>query len=192
MEAASIPAQRGARVGRARELFGQYGLIAVLLILPVIFAIDDLRQEGDLSRLANNIIDGLSNGAIWALVAIGYTLVYGIIELINFAHGEVFMIGSFVSASFFATLGLTAATGTVGLVLGIALSLVVAMLVPGTMNVMIERVAYRPLRAAPKLAPLITAVGFIFILQNVGILWRGGSPDGIEDLVNSQKALITF
>jgi branched-chain amino acid transport system permease protein len=142
--------------------------------------------------LANNIIDGLSNGAIWALVAIGYTLVYGIIELINFAHGEVFMIGSFVSASFFATLGLTAATGPVGLILGLVLTLLVAMVVPGTMNVMIERVAYRPLRNSPRLAPLITAVGFSFILQNVGILWRGGSQDGIEDLVKSQDALITF
>src|SRR3954466_8987891 len=99
MEAASLPEPpRTARVGRARELVGQYGLIAVLLILPVAFAIDDLKTEHDLSRLGNNLIDGLSNGAIWALVAIGYTLVYGIIELINFAHGEVFMIGSFVSA----------------------------------------------------------------------------------------------
>src|SRR5215213_10280320 len=106
MEAASIPKQQAPRTGRARELAGQYGLIAVLLVLPVVFAIDDLREEGDLSRLANNLIDGLSNGAIWALVAIGYTLVYGIIELINFAHGEVFMIGSFVSASFFASIGL--------------------------------------------------------------------------------------
>src|SRR5688500_15295263 len=138
MEAASIPAQRGARVGRARELFGQYGLIAVLLILPVVFAIDDLREEGDLSRLANNLVDGLSNGAIWALVAIGYTLVYGIIELINFAHGEIFMIGSFVSASFFGTLGLTAGMGTFGLVLGLFATLLVAMLVPATLNVMIE------------------------------------------------------
>ncbi len=60
----------------------------MLLLLPIMFAVDDLTEEGDLSRLANNVIDGLSNGAIWALVAIGYTLVYGIIELINFAHGE--------------------------------------------------------------------------------------------------------
>src|SRR5688500_9546444 len=192
MEAASIPAQRGARVGRARELFGQYGLIAVLLILPVAFAIDDLRTEGDLSRLANNLVDGLSNGAIWALVAIGYTLVYGIIELINFAHGEVFMIGSFVSAWFFGVLGLTAATGTIGLVLGIAATLIVAMIIPATMNVMIERVAYRPLRAAPKLAPLITAVGFSFILQNVGLLWKGGSHRGVPDLIDSQEHFFTF
>jgi len=192
MEAASIPSKPVARSGRARELAGQYGLIAVLLILPVVFAIDDLRQEGDLSRLANNIVAGLSNGAIWALVAIGYTLVYGIIELINFAHGEVFMIGSFVSVSFFGTLGLTAATGVPGLIAGLSVSLLVAMIVPGIMNVMIERVAYRPLRSAPKLAPLITAVGFSFILQNVGLLWRGGSPDGIEDLIESQHTVFTL
>ncbi len=175
-----------------RRFMGTFGLIIVLLILPVIFAIDDLRDEGDLSRLANNVVDGLSNGAIWALVAIGYTLVYGIIELINFAHGEVFMIGSFVTAWFFGVLGLTAATGTIGLILGIAATLLVAMFIPATMNAMIERVAYRPLRNAPKLAPLITAVGFSFILQNVGLLWRGGSPRSIEDLIDSQHSLITL
>ncbi len=174
-----------------RGLFDRFGLIAVLLILPVAFAIDDLSTEGDLSRLGNNVVDGLSNGAIWALVAIGYTLVYGIIELINFAHGEVFMIGSFVTAGFFGTLGLTAATGVPGLIVGLLLTLLVAMLVPGIMNVMIEKVAYRPLRSAPKLAPLITAVGFSFILQNVGLLWRGGSPQSIgEDLINSQHGLV--
>ena len=61
--------------------------------MPVYYGIQDLSDDGDLSRLGNNLMDGLSNGAIWALVALGYTLVYGIIELINFAHGEIFMIG---------------------------------------------------------------------------------------------------
>jgi len=179
-------------VRAVRSFLSQYGLIAVLLIMPVAFGIHDLRIEGDLSRLGNNLVDGLSNGAIWALVAIGYTLVYGIVELINFAHGEVFMLGSFVAAGFFGTLGLTAATGVPGLVAGLLLTLLVSMFALGTLNVMIERVAYRPLRDAPKLAPLITAVGFSFILQNVGLLWRGGSQQGIEDLVNSQKELFNF
>jgi len=170
----------------------KYGLIILLLVMPVAFGIHDLRTEGDLSRLANNVLDGISNGSIWALVAIGYTLVYGIVELINFAHGEVFMIGSFVAASFFATIGLAAGTGIFGLVLGLLLTLVVAMIGSGVLNVMIERVAYRPLRNAPKLAPLITAVGFSFILQNVGLLWRGGSPVGIEDLIESQRHLVTI
>jgi len=68
-------------------------------------------------------------------------------------------------------------------------TLIVAMVASGTLNVMIERVAYRPLRNAPKLAPLITAVGFSFILQNVGILWLGGSPEGVDDLIRSQEEI---
>jgi branched-chain amino acid transport system permease protein len=192
MEAASVPVTPAVPGQRLRELVSKYGLFALLLILPVVFAIQDLSDEGNLTRLGNNLIDGLSNGAIWALVAIGYTLVYGIVELINFAHGEVFMIGSFTSAGFIGTLGLTAATGVPGLVLGLLLTLILAMLASGMLNMMIERVAYRPLRSAPKLAPLITAVGFSFILQNIGLLWRGGSPQGISDVINSQHQLFTI
>jgi branched-chain amino acid transport system permease protein len=193
MEAASVPATRSAVPGQAlRDWVGKYGLIVVLLIMPVGFGISDLLgDQGNLTRLGNNLIDGLSNGAIWALVAIGYTLVYGIVELINFAHGEVFMIGSFVSAGFFTTLGLSTDTGTGLLVLGLVITLPIAMLGSGALNTMIERVGYRPLRNAPKLAPLITAVGFSFILQNVGILWRGGSQEGITDLIRSQHELFT-
>ncbi len=189
MAAATLPSPRPDRLRAVRAFLGTYGLILLLLALPVAFGIQDLREEGDLSRLGNNLLDGLSNGSIWALVAIGYTLVYGIVELINFAHGEVFMIGSFVSAGFFGTLGLTAATGVPGLVVGLLLTLLVAMFASGALNVMIERVGYRPLRNAPKLAPLITAVGFSFILQNVGLLWRGGSQQGIVDLIKSQDEL---
>jgi branched-chain amino acid transport system permease protein len=187
-EAARVPL-RASPLDVLRGWLQKYGLIALLLVLPVVYGIQDLSQDGSLARLGNNVVDGLSNGAIWALVALGYTLVYGIIELINFAHGEVFMIGSLTSAGLFGTLGLTQSTGTAGLVLGLLLTLVLAMLASGSLNVMIERVAYRPLRSAPKLAPLITAVGFSFILQNVGILWIGGSPEGIPDLINAQKEL---
>jgi branched-chain amino acid transport system permease protein len=192
MEAASVPATPAVPGQRLREFASKYGLVLLLVALPVYFAIHDLSSEGDLSRLGNNLVDGLSNGAIWALVAIGYTLVYGIVELINFAHGEVFMIGSFTAAAFFGTIGLTTATGTIGLFLGLALTLIVCMIASGMLNVMIERVAYRPLRNAPKLAPLITAVGFSFILQNVGILWKGGSPQGIPDLINSQHEVFNI
>ena len=190
MEAASVPAPRRSVLDRAGELFSKYGLVALLLILPVVYGIQDLSDDGDLSRLGNNLVDGLSNGAIWALVALGYTLVYGIIELINFAHGDVFMIGSFVAVGIWASLGLTRATGTTGLALGLLATLVVAMVATAALNVMIERVAYRPLRHAPRLAPLITAVGFSFILQNVGLLWQGGSPEGVTDLVRSQREVV--
>src|SRR5215208_7259023 len=191
MEAATVPASPAVRGDRLRAFIGTYGLIAVLLALPVYFAVYDLVNDGDLTRIGNNLVDGISNGAIWALVAIGYTLVYGIVELINFAHGEVFMIGSFVAAGFFTTIGLTEDTGTALLVIGLMITLPVAMLASGALNTMIERVGYRPLRSAPKLAPLITAVGFSFILQNVGILWRGGSQEGIPDLIRSQHELLT-
>jgi branched-chain amino acid transport system permease protein len=190
-EAARLPVRRNTW-DRVRGYIGEYGLIALLLALPVVYGIQDISQDGSLARLGNNVVDGLSNGAIWALVALGYTLVYGIIELINFAHGEVFMIGSLVSAGLFGTLGLTASTGVAGMILGLLLTLVVAMLASGSLNTMIERVAYRPLRNAPKLAPLITAVGFSFILQNVGILWIGGSPEGIPDLIDAQKELFNI
>ena len=83
-------------------------------------------------------------------------------------------------------------TGTAGLVGGLLVILVVAMVVCGSLNVMIERVGYRPLRGAPKLAPLITAVGFSFILQNVGLLWLGGSQRGVPDLIHSQEELVTI
>jgi branched-chain amino acid transport system permease protein len=191
-EAARLPV-RASTWDRVSKYIGQYGLIAVLLIMPVVFGINDLREDGNLTQLGNNLVAGLSNGAIWALIALGYTLVYGIIELINFAHGEVFMIGSLVTAIWFwPVIGLTEATATLGLVVGLFASLIVGMLTSGTLNVMIERVAYRPLRTAPKLAPLITAVGMSFILQNVGILWIGGSQEGVADLVEPQKELFTI
>src|SRR5918993_3621007 len=139
MKAASIPAGTPASQ-RIKQMIGTYGLIAVLLVLPVVFAIQDLSDQGNLTRLGENVVTGLSNGAIWALVAIGYTLVYGIVELINFAHGEIFMIGSFVAAGFFGTIGLTQDTGTALLVIGLLITLPVCMLAAGMLNTMIERV----------------------------------------------------
>jgi branched-chain amino acid transport system permease protein len=194
VEAASaLAGQTGTSLGaRIRELLSKYGLIALLLLMPVAFGIHDLATEGNLTRLGNNFVDGLSNGAIWALIALGYTLVYGIIELINFAHGDLFMIGSFVSVGLWGSLGIGLATGTVGLVFGLLAVLVVAMLACASINVLIERVAYRPLRNAPKLAPLITAVGFSFILQNVGLLWLGGTPRSVSDLIESQNELFSI
>jgi branched-chain amino acid transport system permease protein len=184
-----------------RHAVGRWGLIVALAALPVYYAVHDLTSgyggyvnghhilTHDFTAIGTNLVQGLSNGAIWALIAIGYTLVYGVIELINFAHGDVFMIGSFTGASFWAAIGLGLATGPLGLVLGLLVTLIVSMLVCGSLNVLIERVAYRPLRGAPKLAPLITAVGFSFILQNVGLLWRGGSTKGVDDLIHENATV---
>src|SRR3954454_11447524 len=182
MEAASIPETPTGAPPRNTALQAlSDNILWVLLGLALLyFFVQEPKQTLD------DVKTGLSNGTIWALIALGYTLVYGIIELINFAHGEVFMIGSFVSVSIWATLGGTAATGLGLTILAIIVGLVIAMLASGSLNVMIERVAYRPLRNAPKLAPLITAIGMSFILQNVGLLWRP-TPDAAPDLIGSQK-----
>jgi branched-chain amino acid transport system permease protein len=192
MEAARLPVTSTPAAARVREYASRYGLYVVLAALPVYFGIHDLSHDGNLIRLGQNLVAGISNGSIWALVAIGYTMVYGIVELINFAHGEVFMIGSFSAFGFFGLLGLTSQTSVPLLVIGLLATLVVSMLASGVLNTMIERVAYRPLRSAPKLAPLITAVGFSFILQNVGLLWLGGSQHSIDDLINAQHDLVTI
>src|SRR6202162_3123188 len=111
----------------ARRYVGRWGLLVPRAALPIYYTVRDLThgyQAGfvaghavihhDLSQIGFNFAQGLSNGAIWALIAIGYTLVYGIIELINFAHGDVFMIGSFTAAGFWGTIGLGLATGPAG------------------------------------------------------------------------------
>jgi branched-chain amino acid transport system permease protein len=181
MEAASIPETTGAppRPGPLQVISDNI-LWVLLGAALVVFFIQDPQQTLD------DVKTGLSNGTIWALIALGYTLVYGIIELINFAHGEVFMIGSFVAVSIWATLGATTATGLIASLGAMLVGLVIAMIAAGTLNAMIERVAYRPLRNAPKLAPLITAIGMSFILQNVGLLWRP-TPDSSPDLIGSQE-----
>ncbi|MBC7463260.1 MAG: branched-chain amino acid ABC transporter permease [Actinobacteria bacterium] len=115
---------------------------------------------------------GLSNGVLYALIALGYTLVYGIIELINFAHGDLFMLGTVFSANFVAMwLGQEYLGGAQWGVFFVCL--IAVMVFCGTLNVGIERFAYRRLRRAPKLAPLITAVGVSFVLQFVGLRWNG-------------------
>src|SRR5436305_15166962 len=146
MEAAALPVRRALRstaVTAVRRFLGRYGLIIVLLFLPVFYGIQDVVNHGSLTHIFENLKDGVSNGSIWALVAIGYTLVYGIIELINFAHGEVFMIGSFTSVGLWSVLGIGLATGTLGIVLGLLATLLLAMIVTGSLNILIERVGYR-------------------------------------------------
>ncbi|MFL5641735.1 MAG: branched-chain amino acid ABC transporter permease [Chloroflexota bacterium] len=131
-------------------------------------------------------VNGLTIGAIYALVAIGYTMVYGIIELINFAHGDVFMVGAFTSMYV-----LTNALGQDGpidnpAVLAVVLfvDFAVTMLLLGILGTAIERFAYRPLRHAPRLAPLITAIGVSFILQNIIQILFGPSPINTPQLIS--------
>jgi branched-chain amino acid transport system permease protein len=132
----------------------------------------------------------LTLGAIYALVALGYTMVYGIIELINFAHGDVFMVGAFV-AMWLLTVPLGLADKAIGDPLQLAgvlfIVVVGTMLVMGTIGVVIERFAYRPLRRAPRLAPLITAIGVSFILQNVIQVLFTSSPRNFPQIFPRDK-----
>jgi branched-chain amino acid transport system permease protein len=140
-------------------------------------------------QLAQILLIGITNGLLIALVALGYTLVYGIIELINFAHGDVFMIGTMVSLTIVtsvpAMMGIAQPETLTPPLLGLLLlgTLLVAMVVCALLNAFIERVAYRRLRHAPRVAPLISAIGVSFILINVGLHWKGASQVYFPDLL---------
>jgi len=175
---------------------GWQSRIAVALVVALLVLL--LRQAvQEPSQFASQLIIGITNGAIIALIALGYTLVYGIIELINFAHGDNFMIGSFVGLTvlsgtflgleFFGPIGSNA--GIFLKVAGVLLALVVAMVVCGLLNVGIERVAYKPLRNSPRLAVLITAIGMSFILQNLGLVWKGPAQVPFPELISDANIL---
>jgi branched-chain amino acid transport system permease protein len=115
--------------------------------------------------MSQQLINAISLGAVYALIALGYTMVYGVLRLINFAHGEVFMVGAFV--------GLAALTV---FHLPFAVAVLVAMAGAALLGLIIERGAYRPLRSAPRLAALITAIGISLLLQNLGMLVLGAAP----------------
>ncbi|MBF8289355.1 MAG: Branched-chain amino acid ABC-type transport system permease component [Chloroflexi bacterium] len=136
-----------------------------------------------LDRCADIVAIGVFQGMIVALVALGYTLVYGILQLINFANGSVFMLGSVGALFGVEIFGLTKDTPATTVILAFAVILPVTMLLTAGLNAGIERVAYRPLRRAPTLATLISAIGMDFILQNVGQVLIGPSPVSLPSLL---------
>jgi branched-chain amino acid transport system permease protein len=160
---------------RARLNLSAYGeRVAGYVILTAVVGWLILNLVDNPQQFFSAAIFGISNGALYALIALGYSLVYGIIELINFAHGDLFMLGTLFSAFIVATMFGDSAVGVGGLGwLTLAIALVLAMIFCATINVTIEFLAYRRLRHAPKLAPLITAVGMSFVLQFVGLHWNG-------------------
>jgi len=125
------------------------------------------------------IINGLTLGSVYAIVALGYTMVYGIIQLINFAHGELVMLGAMVAFSVIGALAGTTLPPILIVIVGILAAVPVCVLVGYAM----ERVAYRPLRNAPRLAPLITAIGISIILQHVALLIWGRSPLAFPQII---------
>ena len=128
-----------------------------------------------MTLILQELVVGITTGAIYALIALGYTMVYGIIELINFAHGDIFMIGTLVSIAIFGLFGITSTSQPTGLALAsiLIVTCLGSMLVCAVLGVVMERVAYRPLRNSPRLAPLISAIGVSLILEDVGKLWKG-------------------
>jgi branched-chain amino acid transport system permease protein len=155
------------------------GVLFVLLIL-LWLGVNAVKHKEDVYA---NFLIGFTNGAVYGLIAIGYSLVYGILELINFAHGDVFMLGGMMTSTMVGVLALSAGSAWYVLWPGVLLCLLVAMTFCGLLNAGTERVAYRRLRNAPRLAPLITAIGMSFIFQNVGLIWKGARPVSVPDLL---------
>ena len=148
-----------------------FGISLVALLLAWL-GINFYKTPADFIQI---FLIGFTLGALYALIALGYTLVYGILELINFAHGDVFMLGGMMSVTLVGTTVFNIHQGQAWYVLWplVIVALLVAMAFCGTLNVTVELIAYRRLRGAPRLAPLITAIGASFILQNVGLAWKG-------------------
>lgn len=155
-----------------------YLVVAYLvLLLGPIAGLDVPRILGDIARkpelLIQQVLVGLVNGGIIAIIALGYTLVYGIIELINFAHGDLYMLGAFASLTVISAFGVQDGASLQTAIPAILVALLVAAVLCAGLNILTERYAYRPLRNAPRLAPLISAIGVSFIFQNIGLFWGG-------------------
>jgi branched-chain amino acid transport system permease protein len=127
----------------------------------------------DPSLFLRQVINGLAQGAIFALVALGYTMVYGIIELINFAHGDVYMVGAFTSLTIASLMRADERTGPLYNFVTVLLMFLTAPVICALLNFTIERVAYRRMRNAPRIAALITAIGVSFVLEQIGLFWAG-------------------
>ncbi|MGE5659201.1 MAG: branched-chain amino acid ABC transporter permease [Actinomycetota bacterium] len=153
------------------------GVAYIILLLGPIAGFDLPRIIGEMARspevLIQQLLVGLVNGALIAIIALGYTMVYGIIELINFAHGDLYMLGGFAALTVIGAFGIQD-----GASLAVAAPVMLVALIICTgfcagLNIVTERYAYRPLRNAPRLAPLISAIGVSFIFQNLGLFWGG-------------------
>jgi branched-chain amino acid transport system permease protein len=135
------------------------------------------------------LINGLTLGSIYGLIAIGYTMVYGIIGMINFAHGDVFMVGSFLALIAILVIGVSAAMPIAILLLALLIVLVIATVLTAVWGWTIERLAYRPLRGSFRLAPLITAIGMSIVLQNFVQLEQGARVKPLPPIITGGYAL---
>ncbi len=182
MSSTATAALRRVRTSSVTDAIGLLLVGALLLWLLVKFVQDP-------ERFLDVSVIGVTVGATYGLIALGYTLVYGILQLINFAHGDVFALAGLAAFTIITRLGLDTDTSVPLIVAGLLVVLVVIMPGFAFVNAVIERVAYKPLRKAPRLAPLITAVGVSFILQNVGLAVYGPSFHTIPDFIPRTDAI---
>ena len=144
----------------------------------------------DPTEFINVGLIGLTNGSIYGLVALGYTLVYGILQLINFAHGDVFALAGLVASTLIVSvLGLDTDSSVLVIIGGMLVTLVVIMTMFSIVNASIEFIAYKPLRRAPRLAALITAVGMSFIVQNISLALYGVEFHSVPNYIPRTEAI---
>ncbi len=171
---------------RASSLIDAIGLL--LLATVIIWLLFKFFE--DPTRFLNVGVIGVTNGAIYGLVALGYTLVYGILQLINFAHGDVFALSGLVASTMIVSvIGLDESSSAIVIVLGLLVTLAVTMPLFAIVNAGIERIAYKPLRNAPRLAPLITAVGMSFIVQNISLAIYGVDFESVPNFIPRTAAI---
>ncbi len=177
-----------ATLARVRRLSLIDAIGVALLVMAIAWAVFKFAE--DPTRFINVAIIGLTNGAIYGVVAIGYTLVYGILQLINFAHGDVFALSGLVASTIILTvLGMDAQTGALMVVVGLAVTLAITIPSFAVINATIERIAYKPLRRAPRLAPLITAVGVSFVIQNISLAIYGVDFESVPNFIPRTAAI---
>jgi branched-chain amino acid transport system permease protein len=156
-------------------------------IPPLLRIYRDSKGGGRMEYFVQQLINGITLGSIYGLIAIGYTMVFGIIGMVNFAHGDVFMVSAFIALIAF--LILTTWLGISSIALALFLVLIVAMLFTALINWVIERVAYRPLRGSFRLAPLISAIGMSIFLSNFVQLTQGPRNKSIPPMVQGEFVL---
>jgi len=171
---------------RSSSLVDAVGLLLLASVLLFLLA----KFVEDPVRFLNVGIIGMTNGAVYGLVALGYTLVYGILQLINFAHGDVFALSGLVASTMIiSVLDIGADASVLFIVGGLVVTLAVTVPLFAVVNATIERVAYKPLRAAPRLAALITAVGVSFIIQNVSLAIYGVDFESVPPFIPRTAAI---
>lgn len=151
---------------------------------PILFA-----ASFDWTNLAQLSIDGLRFGFLIALIALGYTMVYGIVELVNFAHGDLFMLGSFLALTLLTTLNVGPGDGQMNVWLGLAICFIVVPIFCAFLNLGVDRVVYKPLRKAPRLAPLVSAIGVSYIFMNIGLFWGGPQDVNFANILPDRNLL---